>query len=155
MNDFDRIVAEVMEPCIIIGCVYHYGHEGKHKMSNYLYGSLEECEKSGSHNTSCDDDGYCNNCGNQSVTEQKYFVYGSGMFGCLYDYGPNFCLDKDDAISSFIQLFIESLEPGELTVMVENLKEDGIHSFRNPNKAGAHYCQISEESGEIPENNDD
>lgn len=121
MNDFDRIVAEVMEPCIVIGCEYHYGHEGKHKL----------------------------------MSEKKHYCYGSGMYGCLYDYGPNFCKNKEDAISSFVQLFGELLEPGELLEMVNNLKEDGYHKFRNSSNAGAQYCQVSEETGDMPENLDD
>ena len=123
--------------------------------SDYLYASLEECEKSGSHNTSCDDDGYCNHCGNQGGAEGKYYCYGSGMIGCLYDYGPHFCIDKDDAIGSFTQLFEDSIESDELIEMRSNLREDGIHYFRNAIEAGAHYCQISEEKGEMPENSDD
>jgi hypothetical protein len=121
MNDFERIVSELMEPCIVIGCQYPDGHEGKHKLMS---------------------------------DDKVYYCYGSGMGGCLYDYGPNFCLDKEDAISSFVQLFGESLEPGELNEMVTNLKEDGIHYFRNAGECGAQYCQISEEIGEMPESDD-
>src|ERR1700748_3107179 len=83
-------------------------------------------------------------------TEQKYYVYGSGMIGCLYDYGPNFCTDKEDAISSFLQLFGESLEPGEMEEMKINLHMEGYHRFWKPVIAGAHYCEISEEFGEMP-----
>jgi hypothetical protein len=40
----------------------------------YLYGSREECEAANVHLTDCDDDGYCNLCGEQDtvaeVTEQ-------------------------------------------------------------------------------------
>lgn len=89
------------------------------------------------------------------VVEQKYYCYGSGMFGCLYDYGPNFCADKDDAIGSFTQLFEDCIESDELIEMRDNLREDGFHKFRDAGSAGAHYCQISEEIGEMPENDDD
>jgi hypothetical protein len=36
----------------------------------YLYASKEECTKAGAHLTSCDDDGYCNHCGEQEVVEK-------------------------------------------------------------------------------------
>lgn len=91
----------------------------------------------------------------EETKDQKYFVYGSGMIGCLYDYGPNFCEKKEDAISSFVQLFGESLEPGELEEMKTNLHMEGYHRFRKAVIAGAHYCEVSEETGEMPENQDD
>ena len=31
----------------------------------YMYYTLEDCIESGEHLTSCDDDGFCNLCGNQ------------------------------------------------------------------------------------------
>lgn len=31
-SDFNRIVAELSEPCIVIGCVYYDGHEGAHAL---------------------------------------------------------------------------------------------------------------------------
>lgn len=86
---------------------------------------------------------------------EKYYCYGSGMFGCLYDYGPNFCKDKEDAINSFSQVFEDTIESDELVEMRNNLKEDGIHRFRNPSEAGAHYCDITEHSGKMPEDSDD
>lgn len=89
------------------------------------------------------------------MSEQKHYCYGSGMPGCLYDYGPNFCENKEDAISSFVQLFGDELEPGELLEMVTNLKEDGYHKFRNPLNAGAYYADISEHDGPCPEDSDD
>lgn len=88
------------------------------------------------------------------MIENKYYCYGSGMSGCLYDYGPNFCADKEDAISSFVQLFGDDLAPDELIEMKTNLKEDGYHKFHCPQEAGAQYCNITEESGEMPENDD-
>ena len=35
----------------------------------YRYDTLEECEASGDHNQSCDDNGFCNACGHQSDEE--------------------------------------------------------------------------------------
>lgn len=31
LSDFARIVAEMTDPCIILGCVHYYGHEGDHQ----------------------------------------------------------------------------------------------------------------------------
>ena len=86
---------------------------------------------------------------------KKHYVYGSGMFGCLYDYGPHFCENIENAIKGFTQVFENSIESDELIEMKENLRECGTHSFRLPAKAGAHYCQVCEENGEMPEDLDD
>ncbi len=91
----------------------------------------------------------------ETITGKKYYCYGSGMFGCLYDYGPNFCKDVDDAICDFDQVFSESIDPDELIEMRNNLRESGRHSFRDPLQAGAQYCDVSEEFGEMPESDDD
>lgn len=85
----------------------------------------------------------------------KHYCYGSGMIGCLYDYGPNFCEHKTDAIDSLLNLFQGQLEEGEPEEMRINLFEEGRHVFRNPQEAGAHYCEISEHEGECPANNCD
>lgn len=83
---------------------------------------------------------------------EKHYVYGSGMAGCLYDYGPNFCETIEDAISDFEFIFGECIEADELIEMAVNLRENGGHKFRNPQEAGAQYCEVSEEPGPIPEN---
>jgi hypothetical protein len=77
------------------------------------------------------------------------------MAGCLYDYGPNFCEDIEEAIGSFTQLFEDCVGPDELIEMRANLRENGGHRFRNPQEAGAQYCEISEEFGPMPENDDE
>lgn len=79
----------------------------------------------------------------------KHYSYGSGMFGCLYEYGPNFTTVKDGAIWSLVQLFSDQLEEGEETRMRYNLAHDNIHHFENPSQAGAQYCQIIEHDGEL------
>lgn len=85
----------------------------------------------------------------------KHYCYGSGMYGCLYDYGPNFCEHKTDAIDSLINLFQDQLEEGEPARMHRNLLDSGYHAFENPSRVGAHYCDISEHDGECPEQTDD
>lgn len=88
------------------------------------------------------------------VNHPNHYVYGSGMFGCLYDYGPNFCADKDDAIQSFVEIFSDSLSEEELAEMKDNLRQDGRHVFSNAGEAGAQYCELNEEVGEMPEMDD-
>lgn len=72
------------------------------------------------------------------------------MIGCLYDYGPHFCNDIEDAIDDFSAIFESSIDSDELIDMRNNLRTDGRHDFRNASKAGAHYARINEESGEMP-----
>lgn len=86
---------------------------------------------------------------------EKHYVYGSGMAGCLYDYGPNFSETIEEAIDSFKLIFGECIEADELTEMETNLRENGGHKFRDPLSAGAQYCEVSEGTGPMPENVED
>ena len=36
----------------------------------YLYDTIEECRESGDHMTNCDDDGFCNYCGEQDWEDE-------------------------------------------------------------------------------------
>lgn len=81
----------------------------------------------------------------------KHYSYGSGMFGCLYDSGPHFCEHMLDAIDSLINTFQDDLCEGEPARMHTNLLGEGYHAFENPLEAGAQYCEITERSGECPE----
>ena len=85
---------------------------------------------------------------------EKHYVYGSGMVGCLYDYGPKFCMTVEEAIGDFLELFYDTINDDELDEMANNLKQFGHHTFREPHEAGAHYCEVSESVGPIPESND-
>jgi len=85
---------------------------------------------------------------------QKHYSYGSGMRGCLFDYGPHFCEHKTDAIDSLLNLFDDSLSVGEAETMRVNLLDSGFHAFENPSEAGAQYCEVSEQPGECPEQDD-
>lgn len=40
-------------------------YEEESFQAEYLYASAEECKEAKMHLTSCDDDGYCNYCGEQ------------------------------------------------------------------------------------------
>jgi len=83
-----------------------------------------------------------------------HYSYGSGMSGCLYDYGPHFTSHKTDAVDALLNVFQESLETGEPETMRVNLLEKGIHHFQNPSQAGATYCEVSAHIGPCPEEND-
>lgn len=71
------------------------------------------------------------------------YVYGSGMFGCLYDYGPNRCSDRAEAIDSFLQLFGDSLQEGEEEELRAALANGGRYDFKDPGEVGADYCECS------------
>lgn len=87
-----------------------------------------------------------------SEVPDKHYVYGSGMAGCLYDYGPHFCETIEGAISDFEFIFGDCIEAEELIEMANNLRGNGGHKFRDPHTAGAQYCEVSESSGPMPEN---
>lgn len=72
-------------------------------------------------------------------------TYGSGMPGCLYDYGPNRAQSVDMAIDDLISTFADALEPGEEERMRNALSRGNgaCHYFEQPEKAGAAYCEVS------------
>lgn len=86
--------------------------------------------------------------------EKHHYVYGSGMIGCLYDNGPNFCETVDQAIESLLFVFDE-LDEEEVVELKENLKNVGLHYFKNPSETGAHYCDCTKHLGPCPEDDDD
>ncbi len=83
-----------------------------------------------------------------------HYSFGSGMAGCLYDYGPHFSPTLSAAIESLCDLFDEQLEPGEKQRMRRNLRVDGGHRFENPQNAGARYCEVTKHSGSCPKGDD-
>lgn len=85
---------------------------------------------------------------------EKHYVYGSGIAGCLYDYGPHFCMTVEEAIADFQQMFYDVICDDELDEMSHNLEKHGRHSFKDPHEAGAHYCECAEQNGQMPEDND-
>ncbi len=80
-----------------------------------------------------------------------HYCYGSGMPGCLYDYGPNFCETLEQATEGLLLMFGDQLEEGESERLRENLAAYGIHYFENPLEAGAVYCDATIHPGECPE----
>lgn len=82
-----------------------------------------------------------------------HYVFGGGISGCLYDYGPEFSHTLKGAIESLVWLYSadgECLADGEEKRMRRNLRVDGIHRFENPAAVGAHYCEVSKANGPCP-----
>lgn len=81
-----------------------------------------------------------------AVTVPKHWVSGSGMVGCLYDYGPSVSMSKEDAIDDLLFVFEHTLGKGSLARMKRDLETDGSHYFDRRIRpfAGADYCEISE-----------
>lgn len=70
-----------------------------------------------------------------------HYTYGSGMFGCLYDNGPEVAETLDDAIAGALFPF-EDLPPFELQAAEQALQAEGFYAFKNPREAGAHYVEV-------------
>jgi hypothetical protein len=70
-------------------------------------------------------------------------VFGSGMPGCLFDYGPERAHTTGEAIDSLVQLFGDLLEEGEEDELRAALADGGTYYFRDPHEAGAVYCEVS------------
>ncbi len=87
---------------------------------------------------------------------EHHYCYGSGMIGCLYDSGPEFCSDIEDAIDALVWRFEDYLSENssEQDEMTENLRTKGIHYFHIPGDAGAHYCEVSKKNGPCPESDE-
>lgn len=75
---------------------------------------------------------------------RKYYVYGSGTAGCLYDYGPHFAASKADAIKRLWLIFSEAVSDYDARHMRAALRRHGIYYFRDRAEAGADYCELSE-----------
>lgn len=102
---------------------------------------------------------------------EKHYVYGGGMVGCMYDFGPNFCENKKDAIESLVELYLGYLTDedfseiqssyhyirtfrSELEQEMRNvLAVSSIYYFPTSVRGlvGADYCEISECDGPCPE----
>jgi hypothetical protein len=85
----------------------------------------------------------------------KHFGYGSGMSGCLFDYGPNFAETNEDAIEGILLVFGEELSDEETAELRESLTGGGSYYFRNPGEVGAQYCEVWVEDGPLPSDDDD
>lgn len=86
----------------------------------------------------------------------EHYCYGSGMFGCLYDYGPNFCEELEDAIEGIMLVFEDCVSEAEAAGMRTAFRSgDTSWHFENPSEAGAQYAEISVCNGPCPDAEDD
>jgi len=98
----------------------------------------------------------CGNCAASLDVPTHHYVYGSGIPGCLYDYGPNFATTKADAIDDLVCLFEQLLGKTSIARMKRDLEAHDIHYFDRRIRpfAGACYCEITKQSGPMPESED-
>jgi hypothetical protein len=82
-----------------------------------------------------------------------YYTYGSGSVGCLYDNGPHAASTLQEVIDALAETFSDIGE-SELIAMQSDLHTDGVHYFDKPSEAGADYCEVVEQQGDIPDNQD-
>lgn len=82
-----------------------------------------------------------------------HWTCGGGQPGCLYDYGPEACATKAEAIESLVFVYGDELTEEELVDMKNDLERQHIHYFPSDarERAGASYCELSEQCGEMPE----
>jgi hypothetical protein len=80
-----------------------------------------------------------------------YYIYGSGMGGYLYDYGPNLAETVEDAIEGLMTLFEDQLTEEEAQDMRASLEADGNYWFSDPASVGAQYAEITAQDGPMPE----
>lgn len=98
---------------------------------------------------------------NDDTEALTHWGYGSGMVGCLFDNGPCFVETKEDAIDCVLFQFSctgneSDLDGAMLDQAKADLRADGIHYFPSAVRrdTGADYCQIWEESGPCPEDDE-
>ena len=87
------------------------------------------------------------------MSKQTHWIVGAGRVGCLYDYGPHFAETKEQVIAELCELF-DDIGEDEIRTLCQNLELYCIHYFNNPYKAGADYCEIYEEDGPCPEDDE-
>ncbi len=84
----------------------------------------------------------------------KHYIYGSGMPGCMFDYGPHCAETREQAIESILCVFGEQISVDEERLLREDLSKNekyNIHYFNRPSEIGATYCSVSEYDGPCPE----
>lgn len=86
-----------------------------------------------------------------------HWIVGAGQVGCLYDYGPEACEAKQDAIETAEWWLDGANSEGEIpeeayAAMKADLEQAGIHWFPTKIRAivGADYIEISEQDGPCP-----
>jgi hypothetical protein len=91
---------------------------------------------------------------------EKHYIVGAGMVGCLFDWGPEPCETMESALELarwYLETFDDVLPSGEqIDAMLDRLAHEGIYYFTEEERAlvGADYIEISEMNGPCPESED-
>jgi hypothetical protein len=89
----------------------------------------------------------------------KHYILGAGMVGCLYDYGPEACATKDDAldVARWYLYGAEDLAEVDVVRILAALAKDEIYYFTQEERhaVGADYIEVSEANGECPPNEEE
>lgn len=83
-----------------------------------------------------------------------YYSYGSGMVGCIYDFGPEFAETLDAAVETLEEIFDDYFEefPEERSRFRAAFDAaGGCFYFEHPNEAGAQIASIERHPGPMPE----
>lgn len=81
------------------------------------------------------------------TTPMYHWVAGGGMWGCLYDHGPEFSDTREQALDSLIDTY--GLSDREIRALESN----GIVWFEGCRRfeAGVDYCELYRQRGPRPE----
>ena len=83
-----------------------------------------------------------------------HYSYGSGMAGCLYDFGPHFAETLAAAREQLEWLFDDYFteHPEELEKFRTAFgKDGGVFYFEHPAEAGAQIAEVVPQPGPMPE----
>ncbi len=86
---------------------------------------------------------------------KTHYIYGSGSFGCLYDYGPNYAATVEDAIDGLLCVFSDLSEDEESELKAGLADGNSSHHFHDKHEAGADYCEVSACDCDNPGEHDD
>ena len=81
---------------------------------------------------------------------ETHYVYGLGRVGCLYDTGPHHAETREGAIEGALCIF-DDLPAEEIEAARANLRMHGIHYFSDSAAAGVDYCEVTEQAGPCPD----
>jgi hypothetical protein len=99
---------------------------------------------------------------------EKHYIFGSGLFGCLYDNGPHVADTLERAISSALWIFQGDLPDSVLAQARSELTRCGFYAFSTEETcidwdgqpvsaralAGADYIDVSVHDGPCPDDGD-
>jgi hypothetical protein len=88
------------------------------------------------------------------LEEEWHFVYGAGLKGYLFNYGPYAAETEQEAIDALVDLVTGTdpeISEDEEKRMRAALAKDGYYEFDDPKVAGNEYAEITLEDGPMPE----